>query len=197
MKLNLGCGTDIRNGWTNIDLPVGGAPYTITDSPKGSIIGWDLSRGFGRLILPDVAGCWLIKPGEVELIYSSHFIEHLNDHDAKKLLVECFSILQPGGSIRLCLPDFKAWARAYINNDLEYFDGLGDIHANAKTTIDFMTYVTYQFGEHKSLWDNVKTHRVLTDIGFRTSGIGRFSSEYDIDDPLRKRYSFYMAGVKI
>jgi len=49
-----------------------------------------------------------------ELVYSSHLIEHLTLKDAHALLLDCFRLLIPGGTLRLSLPDFEEMARSYV-----------------------------------------------------------------------------------
>jgi len=51
-----------------------------------------------------------------DLIYSSHFIEHLSLDNLKNLLTECNRILKKNGKIRLVLPDFENIVKEYIFN---------------------------------------------------------------------------------
>jgi predicted SAM-dependent methyltransferase len=51
----------------------------------------------------------------IELVYSSHLMEHLIREDCFNLLLESFRVLKPGGVIRLSLPDFEEMARAYVS----------------------------------------------------------------------------------
>lgn len=58
----------------------------------------------GRLPLEDVAA---------ELVYSSHFLEHIPRDQVASFLQECWRILKPGGVLRLVLPDMENLCRAY------------------------------------------------------------------------------------
>jgi SAM-dependent methyltransferase len=53
------------------------------------------------------------------LIYSSHFLEHLPRPRVPGFLAECFRVLQPGGVIRLVLPDFEEICREYLTRRAE------------------------------------------------------------------------------
>lgn len=55
-----------------------------------------------------------IEDNSVELVYSSHLIEHLTKEDCFNILTESFRVLKPGGTLRLSLPDFEEMARAYV-----------------------------------------------------------------------------------
>ena len=51
-----------------------------------------------------------------DLIYSSHFIEHISFDNLKSFLSECNRILKKNGTIRLVLPDFENIVKEYISN---------------------------------------------------------------------------------
>jgi predicted SAM-dependent methyltransferase len=199
MKLHLGCGPDVRPGWVNIDVERESYMYGDTQYIK-----FDLSCGY--LPLVDMHEDPII---EVEMIYSSHFFEHLTDPQAFNLFRECISRLRPGGVLRLCLPDFRACAENYLSNNNFYFDGVNLDHLGFKpetrTLIDHMTYLVYQFGEHKSLWDFEKAKKVLTNLdmefgtgikGFSQVDLSQFDRRLDQDLELRRRYSFYLEAIR-
>lgn len=94
LKLHLGCGPHIKEGWENYDLEPG---------PGG--IKWDL-----RKPLP-------VDDNSVDFIFTEHFIEHLTRPEAVKFLQECFRALKPGGTLRISTPDLE-----YIMD--QYFSGL-------------------------------------------------------------------------
>jgi predicted SAM-dependent methyltransferase len=76
-KINLACGNTYvtDNGWINLDY----------NSTSPSVRRADL---LGRLDLPD---------GGAELVYSSHFLEHIPRSEVSGFLGECFRVLAPGG----------------------------------------------------------------------------------------------------
>ena len=92
MKLNIGCGSRYLHGWENLDFrPV---------SPE--VKPWDLRR---RLPYPD---------GSVDLVYSSHLLEHLSPEQAAALLKDALRVLKPGGVVRMVVPDLETLARGYL-----------------------------------------------------------------------------------
>lgn len=52
--------------------------------------------------------------GTAELVYSSHFLEHIPYSKVKDFLSEILRILKPGGVIRIVLPDLEEMANNYL-----------------------------------------------------------------------------------
>lgn len=191
LKLNLGCGTDIKAGWVNIDLALDSPPVFDPDPALGTIfINHDLRRG---IPLPKES---------CEIIYSSHFFEHVEYPDALKLLRECYELLKPGGTFRLALPDFKGACAAYLKNDASYFDlvdvdlFLPEVEPGTLTIIDFINFAAYQSGEHKRVFDEEKVILLLQNIGYSTAEISSFQSDIDTPGLVRTKYSFYIEARK-
>ena len=102
--LHLGAGTRKLPGFINIDIEPGAdMQLDLTQS-----LPWD--------------------DRSVDGIFSEHFIEHISQADAIRLLRECRRILVPGGVVRIATPDLQEMVRDYaeqrIHPDWEKF-GLG------------------------------------------------------------------------
>ncbi|MDR2855885.1 MAG: methyltransferase domain-containing protein [Methanomicrobiales archaeon] len=89
--LNLGCGTRYHKDLINIDT-----------FGNHDIIPWNLAK---KLPIPDAS---------VDVIYSSHVLEHLTPDDTRRHLQECHRILKPKGIIRIVVPDLEKIARTYL-----------------------------------------------------------------------------------
>jgi len=60
-------------------------------------------------------GCGVTTPsGWFDGIYASHLLEHLNLEEGKRLLRECFRVLQANGVPRMVVPDLEAIVREYL-----------------------------------------------------------------------------------
>jgi SAM-dependent methyltransferase len=94
LKVNLGCGPIFIDSseWMNLDF----TPAT------NAVRQANLLK---RLPLPD---------GTASLVYSSHFLEHVPRTLVPGLLRECLRVLQPGGVLRLVVPDLEDMAREYL-----------------------------------------------------------------------------------
>ena len=187
LKLHLGCGTELKPGWVNIDLN----PSLPSEFPGARFINYDLRLG----ALP-------LRDGSCAYIYSAHFFEHLDYQLGLRLMGDCYRILRPGGTFRAALPPFKSMVRAYVEGDPTYFDGydifdvLPDLERGSETLVDHVNYGVYQSGEHKCIYDEEKLLLVLTRMGFSTVNAVPYLEGIDPDNELRRRYSFYVEAIK-
>lgn len=184
LKVHLGCGDDVRPGWVNIDVGAGAA------TEGAVVVRHDLRRG-----LP-------LEGESCVLIYSSHLFEHLGYRAGARLMRDCHRSLRPGGVLRFALPDFKGMFEAYLNRDAGYLElvdireTLPYVEPGTETLVDHVNYGVYQFGEHKTIYDQEKLTLLLRHIGFRSVSESSFRSDIDPDTPLRRRYSFYVDATK-
>lgn len=190
LKVHLGCGPYIKPGWVNIDLTEH-LPEIAPDAQPGTMfINYDL-----RLGLP-------LSEASVEMIYSSHFFEHLEYKHGLRLLRDCYRALRPGGLFRISLPDFKGSFEAYLRADEKHFDlinirdALPEIEPGTETLVDHINFGVYQHGEHKCIYDEEKIITVLKNIGFKQAAPSSFREDIDPDEPVRLRHSFYVEAVK-
>ena len=120
LKLNIGCGLTAPSGWVNIDSSLNARlakwpwlrkmlavlhiiPLAKANIPyPRNIYFYDMRKG---LSFPD---------NSVEIIYCSHFLEHLSRHDAFSFMKECYRVLVTGGIIRIIVPDLAQYAQQYI-----------------------------------------------------------------------------------
>lgn len=93
--LHVGCGDRKFDGFINIDL----------DSPVADMH-LDLTKP-----LP-----W--EQSTVSGIYSEHFIEHITQAQAIRLMMEMRRVLVPGGVIRLATPDMMAITKEYLSGEV-------------------------------------------------------------------------------
>ncbi len=100
-KLNVGCGRRFHSEWVNIDLESNHAAVTKCNVTNG---------------LPFAAD-------HFEAVYHSHLLEHLTPEQGKRLNDECFRVLQPGGVLRIVIPDLERIARLYLQMHQRAWDG--------------------------------------------------------------------------
>lgn len=96
MNVNLACGNVYVTGsdWLNLDY----------SSSRAAVQSATL---LGRLPLAD---------GTADLVYSSHFLEHIPREQVGPFLQECLRILKGGGVLRLVVPDLENLCRAYLHH---------------------------------------------------------------------------------
>jgi hypothetical protein len=191
LKLHLGCGTDIRDGWVNVDLSLNRLHAKPLPAYNDTLlINHDL-----RLGLP-------LEDESCKFIYSSHFLEHLQYQQGLRLLRDCYRALQSGGVFRVALPNIKGVFEAYLREDYDYFtliDSLRlitNVDPNTKTLVDYVNYAIYQHGEHKYIYDEDKVILILKKMGYRSVSVSTYRDGIDRDIPVRRRHSFYIEAIK-
>jgi hypothetical protein len=90
VKLNLGCGDALKEGWTNVDLV----------ATKEDVFQWDLRTP------------WPWDDNSVEEAFSAHFIEHLESMERCHFWNELYRVLQPGAKVQIHVPHWSS-GRSY------------------------------------------------------------------------------------
>jgi hypothetical protein len=101
MKLNLGCGTDIKPDFVNID---------IRHTPGVNLIS-DVSN------LDD-----LYQDNSVDEIHAYDLLEHFSFLITRKVLSNWISKLKPGGTIIVRVPDLEKILDRFVNGNLPAFE---------------------------------------------------------------------------
>ena len=121
MKLNIGSGESAVNGYVNIDFSpnvlLSKAPLLKLFLGRLNVLKPEHMKSWDRRILYRDARKLRYRPDSIELVYSSHFLEHIYFWEAQEFINSCFHFLKKGGAIRLALPDYRALAEKFI---LEY-----------------------------------------------------------------------------
>ena len=86
MKLHLGCGEKILDGFINVD--------------SRKLNGVD--------IVGDIKSLESFGSETAELIYASHVLEHVGRREYIGVLKRWCEILKPGGKLRIAVPDFES-----------------------------------------------------------------------------------------
>ena len=157
-KLHLGCGTDKRKGWINIDIDWRVRPDIVADATKLHMIGDNVAD-------------------EIE---SFHLLEHFTYTEAVEALNEWYRVLKPGGKLTLELPDFKRCIETLCNRNepFDWYDAendppekyaLGGIYGwipaiNIKKTGEINYFQLHKYG-----WTFDTISYELNKIGFRDS----------------------------
>lgn len=110
IKLNIGCGLSGIAGWHNLDnspsILLSRVPVirTIFNTPP-----WprDVQRYDVRKGLP-------FPPNTVKYIYLSHSFHQFTRNESLALAKNCWQVLQPGGTMRVVVPDLERCAREYL-----------------------------------------------------------------------------------
>lgn len=126
LRINLGCGQTPTRGWRNFDnslslrlslvplLPDFLLKLKFLESSQYQFILFarenDVEYGDATKGLP-------IQDKSVDVLYSSHMLEHLDRNEADMFLKEAFRVLRPSGIIRIAVPDIKKQVQRYNESD--------------------------------------------------------------------------------
>lgn len=122
LRINIGCGQTPTKGWRNFDnsLSLRLAKHPLLAKLLRNIGLIDLSQWqfilFARvngIEYGDSTASLPIADGSVEVLYSSHMLEHLDRAEADSFLREALRLLTPGGVIRLAVPDLNKLTEEY------------------------------------------------------------------------------------
>ncbi|UVO51142.1 methyltransferase domain-containing protein [Sphingomonas sp. SUN019] len=154
MKLHLGCGPKEFAGWYHVDA---------LSYPHVDHIG-------------PVEKLDFVEDQTVEIIYACHVLEHFGRNAYKDVLREWQRVLQPGGVLRLAVPDFAACAQAYVSGELSrgLLDVTGLLMGGQRDKYDY----------HSALFDKETLTNDLIECGFSSvrEWDWRQTEHSDIDD---------------
>jgi predicted SAM-dependent methyltransferase len=179
--VNVACGPQILDGFVNMDL--------LGPPPR---IRWDCRRS-----LP-------LADGGAAGIRVEQFVEHLDPREElPNFLRDCVRVLEPGGVLRIIVPDAARYLQAYCRTDLDGFRELAvpdPFPADLPTRMDVINHIFHQWGEHRWAYDfETLSLRLRTagfvaieQVGYQRSLLPVLAQDRDVHAP----YSLYVDAVK-
>jgi len=150
LKLHLGCGTQYKKSWINID-------NNSDRNIKQLDINYNLAKG-----IP-------FKDSSVDYIYNEHFIEHLTVEEGLLFLKECKRVLKKGGILRIATPDLAEIIKFYNNENWkeDCYDFFNKFNLNFVKTRAEVVNMDFHWWGHKWLYDKEELERRLKESGFK------------------------------
>jgi SAM-dependent methyltransferase len=181
-RCNIGCGQTPIDGWSNYDNS-----WSVRLAKAGfiiSILRWlgfvtadqDAFIRFSRtrnIRWADAVKQIPEMTHTVDVLYSSHMLEHLDRREAEVFLREARRVLKSGGIIRLAVPDIRYHVELYMRNqDADQF--IEGTWLGRNTIAAWKDRVRWLFvGDraHKWMYDGKSLCRLLTEAGFRDAKV--------------------------
>jgi len=168
VKVNLGSGLRVAPGWINGDgslsalvsrlpLPIVKWIYCWT-----SVRRWNTLEEYvcilvsNRFVFHNLLNGIPFDDHSIDVIFSSHFLEHLFKEQAQALLREAHRTLKRGGRIRIIIPDLAYAFSLYQQGEKE-----------RALDLFYLESCAGQLGTHKYLYDYELIERALNNEGFQ------------------------------
>ena len=179
-RINLGCGSSPTEGWRNFDgspsvklakRPFATAALRIMGLVNAQNLEYIHFIKTTNIEYANVTGKLPLPDNSCDVVYSSHMLEHINPLDVANFLNESMRVLQPGGIIRLAVPDLRRKAEEYIasGNADEFMKStmVSDVWSNLGTLAGRLRFaIKGDPSAHKWMYDGVSLRNLLEQNGF-------------------------------
>jgi len=183
MKLNLGCGSQVPDGWINVDYAVGARfakiPFFRALNKKLGLFDLDWNE---KIYLHDLTKRFPWQNSTIDVVYCSHTLEHFSQEDGRRFLAECHRVLRENGIIRILVPDLRHYVNEYIEGRIQadhFVEKLDVLYGKDKTGLKKFLAPFIEF-PHKCMYNEPRLIAILSETGFEASGRAAFDS--DISD---------------
>lgn len=169
LNINVGCGATPTIGWVNFDnslslllkplVRLNLLPARQRNLVEAAQRGGVRHASAVRLPLP---------VNSVSVVYSSHMLEHLDRVEAEKFLEEAHRVLEPGGIIRLALPDLRLKIEDYNRgHDADAFiESILMGTTRARTARQWLQHIIVGPRHHLWMYDADSLVKLLSKKGF-------------------------------
>ena len=168
MKLNLGCGTQIVDGWLNVDYSLGArlAKVPVVNAVVKTIglfeIEWNR-----QIFIHDLTRRFPWPDNTADVVYTSHTLEHMSLTDGAAFLHECVRVLKPGGILRIVVPDLRPIAQRYLADELlaeNFLDEMCVLYSKYPSRLKTWLAPFVQY-PHKCMYDKAALARACWKAG--------------------------------
>ncbi|MEI9913710.1 MAG: methyltransferase domain-containing protein [Candidatus Saccharibacteria bacterium] len=147
IKLNIGCGTDYKRGWINVD-------NNSDNNIKKLDLNWDL-----RNPLP-------FADNSVDFVFNEHFFEHLTIEESEPIMADLMRVLKPGGIMRVAMPDLREVVKAYLDPNWNKKAFIKQFGLEFVQTPAEMLNMNFYWWGHRWLYDWEELQRRLKERGY-------------------------------
>jgi SAM-dependent methyltransferase len=204
VRLNLGCGPHAPAGWLNVDCFVAAKLARVPVlGPLVRASGLFGQRWPDGVFVHDLRRPFPWREGSAQVIYSSHFLEHLSKQDGARFLRECHRVLAPGGILRIVVPDLRAVVDAYREGRIAALDFLERLSVGFEAPGDGWLKRRlapwFRF-PHRCMYDRESLLACFAEVGFEPALRAPFDSLIEdvasVETDARTQGALIVEGVK-
>jgi predicted SAM-dependent methyltransferase len=212
MRVNVGCGATPTDGWANLDnslsIRVARWPVVVGALSKARILDRQ-SREFAKVAVTkniQFANASRRIPyadNSVEVVYSSHMIEHLDRREAHAFLLEVKRVLRPAGIVRIAAPDLAQLVKIYqaTGDANQFIERTHMSQARARGLVGHIKMVLIGSRGHLWMYDGDSLAALLRSAGFTEvsivpAGTTRIENPGSLDLAERSEESVYVEAVQ-
>jgi SAM-dependent methyltransferase len=182
VKLHLGCGSQVLDGWINVDYALGARfakiPFFRALNRKLKLFDTDWNE---KIYLHNLTKRFPWTDSSVDIVYTSHTLEHLTKEDGQRFLNECLRVLRHDGIIRIVVPDLSKLVLRYTDGEIladDFVEELGVLYGRYGNKLKNRVASFIEF-PHKCMYDSPRLIAILREIGFDATNRSPFDSAID------------------
>ena len=177
LYVNIGCGQTPTQGWRNFDnslsLQVARIPFLVQVLGAVGLINEE-QREFAALArtanieYADATRRIPVPSACVDVLYSSHMLEHLDPEGARRFLAEVRRVLKPKGMVRIAVPDIQILVQQYATDgDADAFVRATDLGSSQPhSLLEKIRFLVIGNRHHLWMYDGRSLCRLLCNCGF-------------------------------
>lgn len=177
VRINFGCGITPTDGWINLDnsyalrlknfYPLVNLLkfFNLLSTPQIRNIEFNRKK---NIKFADATKRFNFASNSVDIIYSSHMLEHLSRDSAKNFIKESHRVLRKGGILRIVVPDLKKRVDDYLlKKDADAFlEGTLLAAPSLDTFISKIQFFLVGYRHHQWMYDGKSLQKLLRKNGF-------------------------------
>ena len=177
-RINIGCGKTPTEGWINFDnspsIKLANSPFKyffarilrFLNNKQIENINWNKKN---KILFADAKKYIPLPNDSAECIYTSHMIEHLSKEESVSFLNEAFRVLEPGGILRIAVPDLKLAVNFYVQTqDADAFmEKIFLAPPPINTIKEKISLFFTGYRQHQWMYDEKSLSKLIKKFGFR------------------------------
>tara|TARA_A100001011_G_C14147287_1_gene772447 strand:+ start:229 stop:873 length:645 start_codon:yes stop_codon:yes gene_type:complete len=180
VRINFGCGTTPTKGWINLDnsyaLKLKKYYLLVPLLKKLNLLSRPQLRNieFNRkenIVFADASKKFNFENNSVDVIYTSHMLEHLSRNSANHFIKECNRVLKKGGILRIVVPNIKKIIDDYLlKRDADAFLERTLLVAPSLDSLKLkIQFFLVGYRHHQWMYDGKSLQKLLFKNGFENS----------------------------